>query len=179
MHIIIVDALADDATYVGHNQCRICHNSKDDGEQWAKWKAGPHADAFDLLKRDEAKKVGEELGLEKPPSESPECLRCHVTAYDPVTLEVPDKIKLTDGVQCGSCHGPSSTHVVEGKKFKSGDETAQPKALAIHPDEQVCKKCHNDTSPTWRNDRYTLEDGTQVGFDFKQAWAKISHSRPE
>ena len=174
-----IEGYAEEPDYVGHNQCRICHNRKDEGEQWNKWKAGPHASAFEILSGDAAKEVAAELGLEKPPVEAPECLKCHVSTYDVEILEPHDKIKMADGVQCESCHGPSSIHIAEGKKFKSGDETANPTALAVHPGVEVCLACHNDESPTWDPARYTLEDGSTSGFDFEQAWAKIDHSKPE
>ena len=177
--IIPAGGFAQDPTYAGHTQCRICHNKKEDGEQWNKWKQGPHAKAFEILKTDEAKAVAQEMGLEKPPTEAPECLRCHVTGYDVEKLAAPDKITLTDGVQCGSCHGPASSHLIEGKKFRAGDETANPRALIVHADTKTCEKCHNSDSPTWDPERYTLEDGTKAGFDFKQAWAKIDHSNPQ
>lgn len=171
-------AFAQESTYVGNSQCKICHNKKDEGEQWNKWKAELHAKAFELLSTPESEAVAKKLGLSKPAAESPECLRCHVTSYDAATQKVAEKIKMEDGVQCESCHGPSSLHIAEGKKFKSGDKTADPKKLAVHPDEAACKKCHNEESPTWKADRYKLEDGTPTGFDFKQAWAKIEHKKP-
>lgn len=173
------NVFAADPEYVGHSQCRICHNSKDDGEQWNKWKEGPHAGAFEILSSDEAKAVAAEMGLDKPAAEAPQCLKCHVTEYDVETLKTPDRIRLADGVQCESCHGPSSSHIIEGRKYRSGDETADPRALAVHPDVDVCTKCHNEESPTWDPERYTLEDGSTSGFDFEQAWAKIDHSKPE
>ena len=42
----------------------------------------------------------------------------------------------------------------------------------------TCTLCHNDTSPTWKPDRYTLSDGTTTGFDVEQAYEKIKHERP-
>ena len=46
------------------------------------------------------------------------------------------------------------------------------------PDKNLCVKCHNDQSPTWKADRYALADGTKVGFDFEQASKKIAHPNP-
>jgi hypothetical protein len=169
---------AQESTYVGNSQCKICHNKKEEGEQWNKWKQELHAKAFELLSSEESQKIAKEKGLAKPAAESPECLRCHVTSYDAATQKAAEKINMADGVQCESCHGPSSLHIAEGKKFKSGDKSADPKKLAVHPDETACKKCHNKESATWREDRYKLEDGTTSGFDFKQAWAKINHKKP-
>lgn len=170
---------AQDAEYVGNSKCKICHNKKDEGEQWNKWKEEKHSKAFELLSTDEAKAVAAEKGLAKPPAESPECLKCHVTAYDPATGKAPADIKMEDGVQCETCHGPASTHTIEGKKHKSGDASADPKSKIHKGEEAICRTCHNEESPTWKADRYTLEDGSKVGFDFKQAWEKINHSKPK
>lgn len=171
-------AFAQDATYVGNSQCKICHNKKEEGEQWTKWKAENHAKAMDTLNSDAAKAAATKKGVAKPPAEAPECLKCHATGYDAATGKCPEKITMADGVQCESCHGPASAHTAEGKKFKSGDKTAKPADKIGHPDEKICKKCHNEESPTWKADRYKLADGSTTGFDFKQASEKIAHSNP-
>lgn len=170
---------AQEAEYVGNTNCKVCHNKPAEGEQWNKWKAMAHANAFKILLEEKALAVAKEKGLEKPPSESPECLRCHVTAYDVETGEPPAKIKKEDGVQCESCHGPASLHLEDGKKLALRQDAAVDiKAHLIEATEQVCVKCHNAQSPTWNPERYTLEDGTKVGFDFEQASKKIAHPNP-
>ncbi len=176
--IVAGGAFAEDATYVGNGQCKICHNKKDEGEAWTKWKNSPHAKAIETLNTEEAKAAAQKLNLAKAPAEAPECLKCHVTGYDAAAGKAPEKIQMTDGVQCESCHGPASAHTAEAKKFKSGDKTAKPEDKIGHPDEAACKKCHNEQSPTWKADRYTLADGSKAGFDFKQAYAKIEHGNP-
>lgn len=177
--VVSAGAYAQDAEYVGNSKCKICHNKKDEGEQWNKWKEEKHSKALELLSTDEAKAVATEKGLTTPPAESPECLKCHVTAYDPATGKAPADIKMEDGVQCETCHGPASTHTIEGKKHKSGDASADPKSKIHKGEEAICKTCHNEESPTWKADRYTLEDGSTTGFDYKQAWEKINHSKPK
>ncbi len=172
-------AFAQDATHVGAGTCKVCHNKKDEGEPWNKWKAEPHSKAMETLSGEEAKAVGQKLGLAKPPAESPECLKCHVTAYDAAAGKTPEKILPADGVQCEACHGPASAHTAEAKKFKSGDKAAQPAAKITRPTEETCKQCHNEQSPTWKADRYKLADGTTSGFDYKQAWEKIQHNNPK
>ena len=166
------------ADYEGTAKCKICHNKKDTGSQYDKWKAMDHAKAFETLKSPESVKIGQDKGLEKPPSESPECLKCHVTAYDVAAKAVPAKIKLEEGVSCEQCHGPSSEHTalaMKQMKDKSIDLSgSQPEVKA-----EVCTKCHNDESPTWNPERYTLDDGKKVGFDFEQAQKKIDHSNPK
>lgn len=175
---MMAGAFAQEATYVGNGQCKICHNKKEEGEAWNKWKAESHSKALDKLNSDEAKAVGTAKGLAKPPAESPECLKCHVTAYDVATGKAPEKILPADGIQCESCHGPASAHTAESKKFKSGDKTAKPNEKIVRANADTCKKCHNEESPTWKPDRYTLADGTKAGFDYEQAWKKIDHSNP-
>ena len=142
-----VSAVADDApTYVGNTQCKMCHNKKSDGEVWNTWKALKHAKAYESLLGDEAKAIGEKQGLETPPAESPQCLRCHVTAYNVEEKSVPAKLKKEHGVQCESCHGPASLHLPDAKKFKtSKDPSINMAAHITRSDEKVCKKCHNET----------------------------------
>ena len=167
--------------FIGHDQCKVCHNKKPEGAQWDVWKAMKHANAFEALKSDAAKKIGEERGLAKPPHEAPECVKCHVTGYDLEKMEVPAKIKMADGVQCETCHGAGAAHVADGRdvmfKKKTADEidwTAHLKKV----EEATCLACHNEESPTWNPEQFTREDGTKVGFDFEQAKEIVSHPNP-
>lgn len=166
-----------DKTYIGSSKCKICHNAKKDGEIWNVWKASSHAKAFETLSSEEAIAVAKEKGIAKPPSEAPECLKCHVTAADPATGAVPAGVIAKDGISCEACHGPGSLHQEDGKKKKKGEEVD----LSVNqhrPTEADCVKCHNADNPTWKEDRYTKEDGTKTGFDFKQAYEKIKHEIP-
>lgn len=175
----VAPAFAQDATYIGEAACKVCHNKKDEGEQWNKWKGEAHAKAIETLRSPEAIEIGKAKGLAKPPAESPECLKCHVTALDPATGKTPPKIQMASSVQCESCHGPGSNHQKEGMKALKKDATADTKGTVKKADVETCKQCHNDQSPTWKPDRYTTKDGQKVGFDFEQAWAKIAHPNPK
>lgn len=172
---------AKDHTYVGNTQCKICHNNAKEGGQWDKWKAEKHSHALELLKTDEAKEVATKAGITVPPDQAPQCLKCHITGYDESKAAAPDKIKPEDGIQCESCHGPASEHLKDAKIVKmSPDKLGEVELLAhlVRPTEETCKGCHNDTAPSWKNDRFTLPSGEKVGFDFKQAWEKIKHDHP-
>jgi len=57
-------------------------------------------------------------------------------------------------------------------------ELAVSKGLVLQSAE-VCTTCHNDESPAWKPDRYTLADGSKAGFDFDQAVEEIVHPVPE
>lgn len=167
------------ADYVGASQCKLCHNKPAEGAQWTKWTQMKHHQSFQALSSDRALEVAKKLGLEKAPNESAECLRCHVTAYDVAALRPPKKILAKDGVQCESCHGPASDHLVIGKELKmkkppSGDIHA----TVVTPGVETCVKCHNTDNPTWDAEKYTLANGDKSGFDFEQAYAKIAHPNP-
>ena len=169
-------------TYQGHSKCKICHNVPAEGGQYDKWKGEKHAKAFETLKTDAAKKIGEEKGLAKPPHEAPECLKCHVTGYDAAAAKAPTGIKPEDGVQCETCHGPASAHMTLAQKLKFKPEMiAEVDIMSthIHPDEQLCMGCHNAESPTWNPEKYTKADGTKAGFDFDAAWKDVGHAHPE
>ena len=85
------------------------------------------------------------------------------------------KIAVEEGVTCESCHGP-------GKDYKSKSVMSDHKKCIengmVYPATKSCAICHNDTSPTWKPDRYT-KDGKPVGFDAEQAYEKIKHPIPE
>jgi hypothetical protein len=171
---------AEEATHMGNKACKMCHNKSSAGEQWNKWKAMNHAKSIATLQTDEAKAMAKEKGVAGTPDTAPECLRCHVTAYDVATKAAPAKIVVADGVQCESCHGPASLHIKDGKKrMMSKDESMDMSAHIQRPDAASCTECHNEESPTWDPKRYTLEDGSTSGFDFTAAWKKIDHSIPE
>lgn len=166
--------------FVGNTQCKLCHNKPSEGAQWTVWKKMAHANAFKVLSSEKAVALGKELGLEKLPAESADCLKCHVTGIDKSTLATPAKIKKEEGVQCESCHGPSSGHLVDGKAIRMKKATdVDILANIIRPDKTTCMKCHNSDNPTWDPEKYTLEDGKKVGFDYKQAYEKIAHANPK
>ena len=168
-------ASAQEKTYVGSSQCKICHSKKETGEAYTKWKAEPHSKAVETLKNSESQEIAKKKGLAKPANEAPECLKCHATS----AAAGAEKLAVDDGVQCESCHGPASVHVADGKKVMVAKDTSiditknMPK-----PDHAICVKCHNEESPTWKADRYTTKDGKKVGFDFDEAWKKIAHNNP-
>jgi hypothetical protein len=175
-------AYPEDADYIGNSQCKVCHNAKADGEQWNVWKTMGHANAFEALKTPEAKAAAEAAGVTGDPSEAAQCLQCHVTGYDVETESAPAKIKLEDGVQCETCHGPASMHAEDGKTLKFSPNKAGEIDVTAHLtmiSEETCLQCHNEQSATWDPERYTRSDGTKVGFDFEQAAAKIAHPNPK
>ncbi len=69
----------------------MCHKGTKKGNVFEKWEKGPHAKAFETLK-----KKGEE--------KNPECLSCHVTGFYESVYKVGDaNASKFEGVQCGCC----------------------------------------------------------------------------
>ena len=121
---------AGDFTYVGVKKCRMCHKGAKKGQVFEKWEKGPHAKAFETLKA-----KGEE--------NNPNCLQCHITDSKSTNFE---------GVGCEACHGPGSGYK-ELSVMKDKNKAMQ-NGLII-PTETVCKKCHNEKSPTFNGFKYS------------------------
>ena len=138
------NAIADEATYKGAKKCKVCHI-----KIYKTWKVTKHATAFDRLSEKE--------------KQDPKCIECHTTGND---------IKFP-GVQCEACHAPgskfTSAKIMNRKKFKANHDRQEKLAieagLIIAPDEQTCKKCHNEKSPHYE------------GFDFKVRYEEVKHKK--
>ncbi len=161
-------ALAKPATagrkFVGVKSCRTCHKAAERGNQYSKWKKGPHAKAYDTLATDKAKELAAKAGVTGDPQKEPKCLKCHVTGYGKPPTAFGRKYKMEDGVGCESCHGAGS----DFKKKSIMRDLAKAKAMGlIEPDEKLCKTCHNDESPTFKP------------FNYKEAAEKIAHPLPK
>jgi hypothetical protein len=155
-------ALAENS-YIGVDGCKMCHKKEATGDQYGKWAAGPHAGAYATLGTDAAKAAAAAAGIEGNPQEAPECLKCHVTAAGVDAARLDAKYKVEDGVGCESCHGAGS----EYKSMKvMKDREASIAAGLVIPNEETCKTCHNEESPTFK------------GFDFAKYAAQIAHPNP-
>lgn len=146
--IFSTTTMAQTAKYIGAVKCKMCHNKPDKGEQYNKWEAGPHAKAMDALKGDE--------------KNDPKCLKCHSTAAA-VDQSLIATIKVEEGVSCESCHGPGS--IYKSASIMKNQKLALSKGMTL-PTEEVCRKCHNEKSPTFK------------GFNFAEYSAKIAHDDP-
>ena len=176
--VAAADAAAEEHRYVGVKKCRSCHKKKLMGNQYATWQDGKHSQAVESLKSDEAIKIAKEKGISAPPHEAEECLKCHATAYGLKAEEMKFPLKVSDSVQCESCHGAGADY--RKKKIMSDRDKAIAKGM-LEPgeNEEICTACHNDESPSWDVTKYELADGTKVAFDFEQAKEEIEHPIPE
>ena len=153
--------IAQEYEYIGAMKCKMCHNKSTTGEQYNKWLAGPHAKAMEALKSDKAKEIAKAKGIADPSTDA-KCVKCHATTgYTDKKLQL--TIKEEEGVSCESCHGPGSV-------YKSMSIMKDPaKAMAngmIKPEEKVCKQCHNEESPTYKE------------FNYAEYSKKIAHPNP-
>ncbi len=153
------DQEAEAPRFVGANQCGKCHGSKATGEQLQAWRASPHGKAYETLGGEKAKQVAAKFGIEEPQN-ALQCLRCHTTAAGVANARLGDHFQRTDGVQCESCHGAGERYA----KIEHMIDNAKARELGlIEPGLEVCKQCHNDSSPTF------------VGFDYRTAVQRIRH----
>jgi hypothetical protein len=174
---------AGDYSYMGVDNCKMCHKKVEKGNQFGVWSESKHATALETLKGEEAAKIVTEKGIEGSAAEAAECLSCHVTGfgkskgYEVQTaefIENPDNARAVKknnskaNVGCESCHGPGSGYksktTMEG--IHSGEIEADSVGLWTATVE-VCTTCHNEKSPTYKE------------FDFEKMVAKIAHPYPE
>jgi len=139
---------AGDFTYIGSKKCKMCHKGEKKGNVWEKYEKGPHAKAFETLKKDGSDKKAE-------------CLECHTTGYNTSGYKMGDaNAAKFEGVGCESCHGPGSAY----KKMSiMKDKQKSIENGMIVPNEETCKKCHNKKSPTFK------------GFNYQEYLKKIDH----
>ena len=163
--------LAADFQYVGDTKCKMCH-SKDTlgGAEFPAWEKTAHAKAFESLKpgaKADAKTKAK-LDPQKDYSTDAACLKCHNTGYGKPSAA---DAKL-EGVQCEACHGPGSEYkspkIMGKKKYQDNKEAAHKDALAaglVMPTEELCKGCHNQESPTFKE------------FDYKKMVEMVKHKK--
>jgi len=120
-------SMGQDATYVGTKKCKVCH-----GKQFKSWEQTKMAKAFDLLKPEEQKKA--------------ECSSCHTTGLGKEGgFKNLEETPAMVGVQCEACHGPGSIYFRVMK-----DKEKRTAGGLLEQTEAVCKVCHNEKSPTYK-----------------------------
>lgn len=150
--------------YIGVKVCGMCHKTDKQGSQLSIWENSKHSKAFEVLKTAEADKVAKEKGFTTPASETPECLKCHVSGYNIDKALLGPKFKMEDGVQCETCHGPGSEYK-SNEIMKDRIRAVENGLLVYENPETLCRQCHNEESPSFN------------GFDFGEMWEKIKHPK--
>lgn len=97
--------------------CARCHTTGQKMEdpqlvlhnEFVAWKQlDPHHNAYEILKREQSRKIGEKLYNDPNVLENDKCLSCHATKVEG------NPQKLTEeGVSCVACHGSSHRWIVE------------------------------------------------------------------
>ena len=152
--------------YVGSKLCGMCHKTEAAGKQFVIWENSKHAQAYNTLSTPEADKIAKEKCFTTKAVETEACLKCHATGYNAEASLLTDKFKISDGVQCETCHGAGSEY--KTKKIMEDKKLAVEKGLKLYDNiEALCVTCHNEESPSFK------------GFNFEEMWAKIEHSVPK
>ncbi|MCP4453426.1 MAG: beta-propeller fold lactonase family protein [Planctomycetes bacterium] len=146
---------ADDSVpqYIGSKACGACHKGPEKGYQFSLWHMSKHAKAFSILATPKAFEVAKKQGLETPPQESLECLKCHSTILHAMAGGSVES--LTEGVGCEACHGAGSHYANEATMT---DPVAAKAAGLRTIDKSLCVTCHQDEA-----------------FDFEKALKQIAH----
>ncbi len=151
--------------YIGAEYCGMCHHGANKGNQLEIWKKSKHAQAYKTLLTAQADKIAKEKGFKTPAAKTPECLKCHVTAYGVPAKFLGPRFKMEDGIQCEECHGPGGDY--KNLSVMKNKQEAIAKGLEIHTDlNKFCTKCHNSESPFYKK------------FDAEKMWAEIKHPIP-
>lgn len=153
--------IAQDYDYIGAAKCKMCHNKSATGQQYKIWSEGPHANAMESLSSDQAMAIAKEKGIADPTTDA-SCIKCHSTAGG-TDESLHAGLKITEGVSCESCHGAGSGY--KSNSVMKSQEKSIAKGLII-PDENLCRTCHNEESPTFK------------GFNYEESLKKIAHPVP-
>lgn len=131
--LALSEVRSEEVTYMGPGACAGCH-----GDILKTWSKSGHARSYELLALQQG-------------GYKPECIRCHVTAYNEpggfVDLDLTPHLKA---VSCEACHGPAGEHV------------KSPEAPYGEVKVKSCTICH------------TAEQDAE--FDFYRDKARVSHS---
>jgi hypothetical protein len=157
--------------YIGAEQCKDCHDSKESGNTFEAWSNAKHSNAFEVLKSAESKELAAKVGIDDPAT-ADACVECHVTGFGEPESSFKRDWDRELGVQCETCHGPGDDHrkarfkaAAMGKK-SSGYDPVPAGEIIVAPGVDTCVKCHNPKSPSYQP------------FCFFEARAKVAHLDP-
>jgi len=144
--------------HIGTLTCANCHKGPAMGYQFSRWRMSAHARAYAVLASEQAYEIAKNQGLANDPQNSPECLKCHTTAYHQPAQGPMGFNSLYEGVGCEACHGAGSDYYPEAIMR---DAAAARAAGLREVTRQTCLGCH--------------EDAHDKPFDFDRAVEEIAH----
>jgi len=127
--------------YTGVTACAKCHREADHGYQFSKWRTSKHARAYAVLSTWTAYTMARKAGVKGDPAQSPECLKCHATAFHAAAGGVLETYGLDEGVGCEACHGAGSAYSPEATMR---DKHAAVAAGLKTVTRETCLGCHNN-----------------------------------
>ena len=130
-----------EAKYIGVHACAKCHKGPKSGYQFSMWRTSPHARAFAVLSTPKAYERAKEMGLGTAPQYSPECLKCHTTAFSGQANGSMPSYGLDEGVGCEACHGAGSAYAAEA--HMKDPRAAQDVGLN-QVSKDTCLACHEN-----------------------------------
>ena len=154
--------------YVGAAKCKMCHKGEKNGNIFEIWEKNSHAKAYATLATEESKAIAQKAGIKGDPQQAKECLSCHVTGYEAAADLKDPSLTMEEGISCEACHGPGSQYksLKVMKDIAAGTVKGADFGL-VTPDINLCVKCHNTKSPTFKE------------FKFEEAAKKIAHPLPK
>jgi YVTN family beta-propeller protein len=132
---------ADAPQYVGSIACATCHREAAFGHQYSRWRMSKHAMAYAELATPAARTMAEKAGIVGDPQHSPECLKCHATAYTAPAGGTGASYFVGEGVGCEACHGAGSKYQTD---VVMRDKRAAAKAGLQTVDRSTCLRCHHN-----------------------------------
>lgn len=126
-----------------------------------------HARAYNVLLNERSRSIASKLGLAKPAHESQECLGCH--AHHPLPERADARHKITDGVGCEGCHGPSekwiASHTAPGVKHADNLAHGMYPSAAPQARAKLCMSCHFGTADKYVNHRTMAAGHPRLSFE--------------
>lgn len=151
-----------------HGSVNTWQNSKVAQNEYVVWsRLDKHARAYSVLLNDRSRSIASKLGLTKPAHESKECLDCH--AHNPVAERIDTRHKITDGVACEGCHGPSekwiASHTAPGVQHADNLAHGLYPAAAPQARAKLCMSCHFGTAEKYVNHRTMAAGHPRLSFE--------------
>ncbi len=158
-----------DPIFIGVQACGACHEGRESGHQFSKWRLGAHAKAYASLALPESREIVRLSGITEEPQKARMCLGCHAAAGDAEDWEKVEGFHIEDGLQCEACHGAGSEYAPED--IMRDREKAMMRGLKM-PRKDDCMICHRAKGS---HDAVL----TKKPFDLDAAWRAIAHPTPE